>query len=307
MTACLREAPTAVPLDSPFDLNRDDVYRRWHDRKLAAYPIRACDPVVEIDDPRALTRSEHEAILKRCRDTNFAIYASRARDADKDIPRLLGRQFGLVHLDRNWLADDDGISSLTVSSSGEREGYIPYTDRPIKWHTDGYYNPPDRRIWAMVLHCVSDAASGGENALIDHEIAYLLLRDADPEFIGALMAADAMTIPQRVDEEGVARAAATGPVFHVHPRTGDLHMRYTARTRSVAWKPDPATRSAVAFLEGVLAADSPYIERTRLEAGMGIIANNVLHDRAGFCDDGRRRRLLYRARYYDRIGQTESA
>ncbi len=83
-------------------------------------------------------------------------------------------------LDRNWLADDDGISSVTVPGEGGRGDYIPYTNRPIRWHTDGYYNPPERRIRAMVLHCVAPAASGGENALLDHEIAYLLLRDAIP-------------------------------------------------------------------------------------------------------------------------------
>ncbi len=33
-------------------------------------------------------------------------------------------------------------------------------------------------------------------------------------------------------------------------------------------------------------------------------SNNVLHDRAGFSDDESHRRLLYRARYYDRIAGT---
>ncbi|MCP5430235.1 MAG: taurine catabolism dioxygenase TauD, partial [Chromatiaceae bacterium] len=37
--------------------------------------------------------------------------------------------------------------------------------------------------------------------------------------------------------------------------------------------------------------------------GWGLISNNVLHDRSGFEDDPdpARKRLLYRARYYDRI------
>jgi len=34
---------------------------------------------------------------------------------------------------------------------------------------------------------------------------------------------------------------------------------------------------------------------------MGLLCNNVLHDRAGFSDDAGHPRLLYRARYYDRI------
>ena len=34
---------------------------------------------------------------------------------------------------------------------------------------------------------------------------------------------------------------------------------------------------------------------------MGLVCNNVLHDRAAFVDSESRKRLLYRARYFDRI------
>jgi hypothetical protein len=91
-------------------------------------------------------------------------------------------------------------------------------------------------------------------------------------------------------------------VFFVARPAGALHMRYTARTRSVEWKSNPATRAAVAFLEDLLGNDSPYIFRTRLAPGAGIVSNNVLHDREGFEDNATQRRLLYRARYHDRIG-----
>jgi len=38
-----------------------------------------------------------------------------------------------------------------------------------------------------------------------------------------------------------------------------------------------------------------------LQPGMGLLCNNVLHDRSGFTDDPARPRLIYRARYHDRI------
>ena len=38
----------------------------------------------------------------------------------------------------------------------------------------------------MLLHCVRDAAEGGVNRFLDHDIAYILLRDAIPTFIAAL-------------------------------------------------------------------------------------------------------------------------
>jgi len=289
-------------MNTPFDLNNEAIYQRWREQKLDRAPISVADLIIEIDDPCHLSDSEHAALLERCQRANMVIYASGKHSASKDIARQIGRQFGLESMDCNFLAGEDGISEIKVSTAGDqsRQAYIPYTNRPIKWHTDGYYNTPARRVRGMVLHCVHSAADGGENHLMDHEMAYLLLRDSNPDFIRALSAPDAMTIPERTDEDGVARAAQSGPVFSVD-ENGKLHMRYTARTRSIAWKQDQITLAAVAFLEQLLAADSPYIYAARLESGMGLLCNNVLHDRSGFTDNAAAPRLLYRARYFDRI------
>ena len=289
-------------LPAHFDLDNATAYAAWREAKLATHPRRLEDLLVEVADPRRLTFAEREALLARCGVANMALYASATgNDPDKDIPRLLGRQIGLVNLDANRLADDDGISPLAVAPAGTRTEFIPYTDRGIKWHTDGYYNTLDRQVRGLLLHCVQSAESGGENRLMDHEIAYILLRDENPDYIRALTAPDAMTIPPRLEEGEVARAAQPGPVFSVYP-DGHLHMRYTARTVSIEWHDDPATKGAVAALERLLAdADSPYVFRGRLEPGMGLVCNNVLHDRSAFSDNETRKRLLYRARYFDRI------
>jgi alpha-ketoglutarate-dependent taurine dioxygenase len=286
--------------DTPFDLHNQSAWLRWREHKLASAPASVEDLIVEVSDPRALTPAEHAALLDRVRRCNMAIYASTACPEDVSIPRELARQFGLMQLDANWLADEDGITEIQVNPNGTRSSYIPYTDRAIKWHTDGYYNPPERRIRAMVLHCVRAAAEGGENRLMDHEIAYLLLREANPEFIRALMQPHAMTIPERVDERDGIRPAQTGPVFSVDDE-GALCMRYTARTRSIEWQQDAATLAAVEFLSALLAADSPHVFHTKLAPGMGLLCNNVLHDRAAFTDDSAAPRLLYRARYHERI------
>lgn len=288
---------------SPFDLSDPASYRLWREAKLDTHPARAEDLMVEVGDARALTAAERMALLGRCASANMALYLTRGGgEPDKDIPRLLGRQLGLERLDGNWLADEDGISSITPVEGGTRGEFIPYTDRPIRWHTDGYYNPRERRILGMILHCVRSAAEGGENRLLDPEIAYILLRDEAPALVAALMADDAMSIPARTDETGVARAAESGPVFSVL-ESGHLHMRYTARRVSVAWKDDPVTTAAVAALERILDGNYPWVFRVRMEPGMGLVCNNVLHDRAAFRDSPQRRRLLYRARYYDRVGE----
>lgn len=290
---------------SPFDLSDVDTYRYWRDAKLKDYPASLEALVVEVNDPRSLSDAEYEALFRRIAQTNMVIYASKTGDdPDKAIPVALAHRFGLKRLNHNWLADEDGLTSLTVNPEGEHPAYIPYTNRPIKWHTDGYYNPQDNQCHAVMLHCVHPAAQGGENGLLDHEIAYIRLRDEDPAYVEALMQADVMTIPPGTDMNGKPRGEAVGPVFSVRP-DGVLHMRYSARKRNIEWKDDEATQRAVSYLEQLLESELPEIVRGTLQSGMGLICNNVLHDRTGFSDEGAgHQRLLYRARYFDRVEHT---
>ncbi len=293
-----------------FDFGSDAVYRRWREHKLRRSPREVDELIVDVADPRRLSAAEREALLDCIARASVAVYRSPVTTADKTLPIRLGAQLGLNRLDANWLADEDGISPIAVDpgrgeSGGGGEGggaYIPYTNRAINWHTDGYYHPARRRIHGMILHCVRAAAEGGDNLLMDHELAYIALRDADPRWIRALMAEDAMTIPARQGEAGVARAAQAGPVFAIDARSGALHMRYTARTRSIQWKDDAATRDAAAFLRELLQREGPHRFGLRLQPGTGLVGHNLLHARSAFVDDAARPRLLYRARYLDRIG-----
>ena len=290
----------------PFDLANEAGYQTWRAAKLADYPA-AADLVVRINKAAALTDLEHAAILERCRKTNLAIYeVTGGGKTDKPVIRAFGRQFGLVTLDMNLRADEDSITSLRVVEASAGTHYIPYTNRPLNWHTDGYYNRLDEQVRGIVMHCVSASASGGDNLFLDPEIAYLLLRDEDPKYIEAFMQPDAMTIPPNIEAGVELRPAQSGPVFSVMQASGALHMRYTARTRSIAWKDDAITRRAAGFLAELLASDSVYIVRHRLSAGQGIICNNVLHKREAFADaaGSSQERLLYRARYHERIRGT---
>lgn len=294
------------PQGSPFNLRDDAAYRRWREAKLSAYPVSVNDLVVEVVNPLALTDTETDAMLRVCRKANMVIYAGRIGREDKEIPRAVGDRFGLRRLDSNMLADDDGVTSLQVVPGKSDRGYIPYSNKRLLWHTDGYYHGVAERINAFVLHCVSPAAQGGRNSLLDHEIAYILLRDANPEYVRALMAKDVMTIPANTEAGTETRSAVTGPVFSVDPIDGNLHMRYTARTRSIVWKSDAATQEAVKFLEQLLAGESPYMFHHTLGANQGLLCNNVLHNRTAFTDaaDKGITRLIYRARYHDRIHGT---
>jgi len=291
-------------LGSPFDLDNDAAYHAWLENKMDDYPQEIEDIIVEIKDPKNLSAAEYKIIRDLVKKTNMAIYAGNTgNDSDKDIPDKLAQQFELFIPDDNRGADD-GITALKVASDDWRGEYIPYTNKPIHWHTDGYYNTLDHQIKALLLHCVSPAASGGENALLDHEIMYIRLRQENPDYIHALMQADAMMIPANINKDGEAiRPDRYGPVFSISDN-GDLHMRYTARTRSIVWKQDLLVQQAVTLMHDYLHTDSPYIYRGTLQPGQGLISNNVLHDRSGFEEDDEHKRLLYRMRYYDRIKET---
>ena len=210
------------------------------------------------------------------------------------------RRFGLARLDHHLCANADGISELSLASTGIRSEYAPYSNRSLNWHTDGYYNERDRQINAVILHCVQNAATGGENALLDTDRVYIRLRDEDPRFITAFEHPDCMTIPANPDADGTIRPAVSGPVFSYCP-SGKVHMRYSARKKNIQWRDDAITTSARGFLSEILEEESGPVFHHRLQPGEGILSANVLHNRSAFSDDTDNRRVLYRARFFDRI------
>ena len=298
---------------NPFDLNDNSSYAAWREHKLAGYPRDAGDLKVALTCLAAPTAGEKSAIIACCRRANMAVYATPqasaeehahgSRDATRRDLRLFGAAFGLATMENHRSSDDDGIVAIEVTQAEGKHGFIPYTKRAISWHTDGYYNAADEAIDAMLLHCARPAREGGVNALLDQDIAYIRLRDTNPALVAAMMHPEAMTIPESVEEDGRVRPVSVGPVFIVNGSS--LTMRYTARTRSIHWRDDADTRAAVALLDRLLAhEEEPLIIKYRMEAGEGLVCNNVLHTRTAFENDDDAGRLLYRVRYRERIAGT---
>lgn len=296
-----------TPTDAPAFLPRMADYQRWREEKLVRYPRSAAELVVEVRDPKQLSAAEAAEIRRLCNLANMAVYAGPPAAADdKAIPRHIGEQLGLRTLQSNLLADADRISALEVTPHKSGRGYLPYSNQRLLWHTDGYYNPPAQRIRAFILHCARAASAGGENRLLDPEIAYILLRDIDPGYVCALEAPDAMTIPANTESADTMRPASTGPVFST--QQGRLHMRYTARTRSIIWRNDTVTLAAAECLRNLLEGDTPHGVTLRLAPGQGLVCNNVLHNRSAFTDTAQTGcgRLIYRARYTERVAAAAS-
>ncbi|MEN8176452.1 MAG: TauD/TfdA family dioxygenase, partial [Pseudomonadota bacterium] len=292
---------------SPFNLINDAAYQAWRERKLASQPNGLDDVSVAIADPLSPGDAEISAIRRIVGRTNWVlIRVTDPAALDEEALKGLAAQLGMTRLDKNLCAEDSGVTALTVK---EQTGtpYIPYTSRPLSWHTDGYYNAADEQIRGWVLYCRQDAAEGGDNSIMDHEILYILMRDRDPAMIAALMAEDAMTIPANRENGNEIRPDHTGPVFSVD-EAGNLHMRYSARKRNIIWKHNAATHAAVAFIDTLFSDPDAPIFHHRLNPGEGIISNNVLHRREGFRDDAvkGKKRLFFRARYYDRIAGTDT-
>lgn len=293
---------------SPWDLDDDRAYREWRRDKLArAADSAALAGPVEISDLANPGESERRELARRCADSNAAFYICPNQPEDEDAVREQLRGFaaamGLRIAEKHRSAGSHGIVALKVSDKPAQKGYIPYSRRPMNWHTDGYYNGPDQKIRAMVLHCVRPASDGGVNQFLDPEIAYIRLRDENPDYINALMHPQAMTIPENREADGSLRPASIGPVFSVDRETGALEMRYTARTRSIAWRDDPVTARAVARLAEILAGDDPFMQTLKMEAGQGVLCNNSLHNRTGFDPDQTTdsERLLFRIRFHNRV------
>jgi hypothetical protein len=293
------------PKRGPLSLD-EDAYVVWRAAKIAAYPKKVDALRVTVKDLAHPSRMERAAIGSLCVRANMAIYKSSEVDPASARPalRAFAAAFGLKRAETHHAHGADGVVAIQAATSGGRLAYIPYSNKALSWHTNGYYsyNGPSDCVQAMVLHCVRGAAGGGVNALLDHEIAYIRLRDRNPCFIEALMHPQAMTIPAGEDGHGHPRPYTAGPVFFLEPEMHSLVMRYTARKRNVIWRDDAATREAVNALEGILESD-PLIIRAKLRPGEGLICNNTLQNRSFFADGAiGPGRLLYRMRFHDRIG-----
>ena len=291
-------------------LKETDSYEQWRAQKLYNYPEDVQQLIIELNNPIKLADNELSGLKSTCSKANMAIYRCTNIDQnDREIALSIAEQLGLQQLDANLCADEDRISVITDISQemdheiGKKKShYIPYTNKSLNWHTDGYYNSSEQRIHAFLMHCVRPAKSGGDNCYLDPEIAYILLRDENPDYIAALMHDDVMMIPANEINGKQIRPAQTGPVFFIDDDSQAICMRYTARQRNIVWKQDKIVQHALAFIGEILQGNS-YMFRYSLNAGEGVICNNVLHNRTAFEDykDENKKRMLYRGRFYNRV------
>ena len=266
-------------------------FLRWAEEKEKNIPHNVNEILVNIHDINNVKISEIYKIKETINRYNSCIYSSKvALKTNTNLLKFV-ESVGMRTYDRNNIESNE-ISTITPLQNNIIN-YIPYTDKSLNWHTDGYY---DRKsIFSWLLHCVNPATQGGENYLLDHELALreYVLRNDD---INNLMAEDALTIPESKD---TSRSEISTYIFSFKNPYKKLHMRFSMRKDNIGTSPKAS--SAITKLREIIENDcAKYSLTYKLQKNEGIITNNILHGREAFKDDKVKRKLL-RIRSYERL------
>ena len=266
-------------------------FLRWAEEKEKNIPQNTDGILVNIHDINNVKISEISKIKEIISKYNCCIYSSKTVLKSNTNLLKFVELVGMKTYDCNNIESNE-ISTITPLQNN-KVNYIPYTDKSLNWHTDGYY---DRKsIFSWLLHCVNPAAQGGENYLLDHELAlreYVLKNDD----INNLMAEDAITIPESKD---TLRSEISTYIFSLKNQYKKLHMRFSMRKDNIGTSPKAS--SAVIKLREIIENDcAKYSLTYKLQKNEGIITNNILHGRKAFKDAKVNRKLL-RIRSYERL------
>jgi len=266
-------------------------FLRWAEEKEKNIPHNVNEILVNIHDINNVKISEISKIKETVNRYNSCIYSSKvALKTNTNLLKFV-ESVGMRTYDCNNIESNE-ISTITPLQNN-KINYIPYTDKSLNWHTDGYY---DRKsIFSWLLHCVNPATQGGENYLLDHELALreYVLRNDD---ITNLMAEDALIIPESKD---TLRSEISTYIFSFKNPYKKLHMRFSMRKDNIGTSPKAS--SAITKLKEIIENDcAKYSLTYKLQKNEGIITNNILHGREAFKDDKVKRKLL-RIRSYERL------
>ncbi len=161
---------------------------------------------------------------------------------------------------------------------------LAFTSLPIPPHTDNPYRDPVPTV--QLLHCLHDAADGGESGFVDGFHAASLLRARDPAAF-ATLAVTPVTFAYR---DAATELSATRPLITLDTRGRIREIRVNSRSL----QPVPGAR-AIAFYAAYrafaeLLSDPAALLTVRLRPGDCAVFDNtrVLHARTGFAGGGRR-------------------
>ncbi len=293
-------------------LNNYDKYCKWRDIVLNNTLDNINNCIVEVNNPLQLSIVERSQLINNCKKYNFSLFylvnhnnynsnlSAPITDNNAITTAIIkfNIQLGLDKYDDNLYAKSNGLSYITTSINKEQQEFIPYTNKAINWHTDGYYNNDDKCIRAFNLYCVQSSKNGGENWWFNHELAYILLREKDAKLAQILTNNQVFSIPEYRINNTINRAQFSGAVFSIDAKTNKLIMRYTKRKKNIVWNKHAI--EAKKALDDILNTNSSNMFTHKIQAGQGLVCNNILHKRNAFTDTNNKR-LMLRGRYFQRI------
>ncbi len=274
-----------------------DKYKRWEELKLNNFISHPGNLIVEINQAESLKKSEKLKIMELLDQQNLVFYEFKnMKGTTVDAVLSLSKQIGLEDFDYNLRTDKTGLTSIVAQDNPLNEDeYVPFTTKPLNWHTDGYYNLLDESIHSWLLHCDKPAKQGGENEFLDHEIAYILFNRVNTN-ISSLMDNNAYVIPKNIK---TGRSSVNSYVFSFNNVYGKLHMRFTMREKNIHWNKNIANE--INELKQIIQNSKNYQIKYKLDSGQGAITNNILHNRSSFTNSDNQTRLIYRIRSKKRV------
>jgi|TARA_B100000953_G_scaffold276329_1_gene250354 alpha-ketoglutarate-dependent taurine dioxygenase len=269
-------------------------YNRWANDKLDSYTNNINNLMVEIKNPLELSKSEKEKCLRVIKNQNMVFF--NIEKPQKNIGfslTELAHQFGMGNYELDSRSDVSGLTKIQMETKKYHEEYIPYTNKPLNWHTDGYYNSIKNPILSWLLYCESPSDSGGMNKFMDHEIAYILYNQHFQN-MHELMEEDVHVIPENKMN---SRLEVKGYVFGFINEK--LHMRFSMRGKNIVWKKNII--DSINSLKKIIKESTTFHVSYKLMPGQGVLTNNVIHMRTTFTNTKNKNRLLYRLRSKKRI------
>ena len=275
--------------------NTAEDYKRWKDNKLAAFTKNLDELTVQITSPNAISKPEKSMVISLLENHNIVFFhIDRVKQTDKSTIKNFASQIGLSNYELDSQSDEDGLTEIKdIKTTEKLSEYVPYTTKELNWHTDGYYTDQKNSVLSWLLFCKTSAESGGINKYLDHEIAYILFNNISKR-LEDLMLDDACCIPENSITN---RKEVFNPVFMF--KNKKLHMKFSMRKKNIIWNNN--SLKAIDVLKSIIKDSSQYHITKKLDAGMGVITNNVIHMRTAFTNSKNKNRLLYRLRSKKRV------
>ena len=271
---------------------KSEDFIEWAAKKDLDIPSNINDLKVSISDINHVSKAEISQIKQKLTKFNCCIYASGTDLDDNSKIMRFAQSLGMRTFDSHNI-DDSAISTISANKNENNMRYIPYTNKGLNWHTDGYYD--SKPIFSWLLHCIEPALSGGENFLLDHELAireYILKYDD----IIYLTNNETFSIPT---DEVAKREITSNYVCDMNNEYKKLHMNFSMRKENIIVNKDSG--SAMSKLIKIIKEDCKKYHLTyKLSKSEGIVSNNILHGRNAF-KDGRVMRKILRIRSHERL------